>query len=82
MYYAADDTPVARQSILRPGTMTQSFSLYCYKHKCAILKRPHDWPTVASIHKWLVEGCDIPNSVEGARSHKRSFPKPPKSPKP
>jgi hypothetical protein len=30
---------LARQSVIKPGTAGESFSLYCYMHKCKICKK-------------------------------------------
>jgi hypothetical protein len=70
-----DGTPVARQSVLRPGRPDQCYSLYCYLHQCAIVKRPVDWPDVASIHRWLCDGDLHPKGVAGKPAHKRTFPR-------
>ena len=65
---------LARQSVIRPGSGKESFSIYCYSHTCKVVKKPDQYPPLESIRQWVKAGMDLPFGEAGRLQHLAMWP--------
>ena len=75
VHYKVGDHRVARETIIRSGTNSESFSVYCYMHQCKIVHKVDKYPGRLRIQQWLKAGMGLPRGAAGTRGHTASFPK-------
>ena len=74
-----DETPWGRVSVIRPGALDESLSVYCRMHGCTVCKRiSRGVPSQAAIVRWFQRGQAMPRGRTAylQNAHKRSFPSP------
>ena len=65
---------LARQSVLRAGQPSESYSLYCYQHKCKICLKPDRYPSQVAVLAWVEAGRRLPEGEGGRAAHRRAWP--------
>ena len=78
MFVAHDnlERKLARQSVIKPGTSGESYSLYCYLHKCKICKKPEQYLGLLDVRRWFKARLDCPPGQAGQRAHMALWPNP------
>jgi hypothetical protein len=74
IYIGEDGKDVGRQSVIRPESTNPSFSIYCYRHGCQIVKKPDQWPSTAQLQQWLIRGLGLPAGAGHKVAHKKLWP--------
>ena len=66
---------LGRVSIVKEGTPSESVSLYCRRHGCAVMKRIADAPDTITILRWFKFGLNMPQGRDAGlvSRHKRAL---------
>ena len=76
-YMRADEPSrrLARQTVMKPGTKQEAFSIYCNLHGCAKCLKPHSFPDELAVRRWLKAGMSLPAGRAGREAHMKAFPR-------
>lgn len=62
-------------SVVKEGTEQEAISVYCARHRCALMKRMHAAPSQAELVDWLAKGWDLPAGAAYQNRHKGMLPR-------
>lgn len=64
---------IGRITILHENTTKEAVSVYCKIHRCSIIKKCNQAPSMEKMLEWLGSGRSCASGLAGAREHRQKW---------